>query len=112
MLHKPLDSVPRRRFLELAAGAAALAAGALPVRTRAADLPHLAETDSAAQALGYREDTRQVSSAQYPKHQPSQECGKCTFYRGVAGAEWGPCLIFPGKDVHVRGWCMEFVAKQ
>jgi hypothetical protein len=111
-MHTRILSDPRRRrFLGLAAGAAVAASGLLASRARGAALPHLAESDPAAQALGYRESTRDVSSAKYPKHQPSQECGKCNFYRGAAGAEWGPCLIFPGKDVHVRGWCMEYTPK-
>jgi hypothetical protein len=102
----------RRRFLELAAGGAALAAGALAPPARAADLPHLGEADPAAQALGYREDTAAVSAAKYPNHRPTQHCGVCNLYKGTGTAQWGPCLIFPGKDVHVRGWCSAFTPKQ
>ncbi|MGH8681316.1 MAG: high-potential iron-sulfur protein [Burkholderiales bacterium] len=107
-----LTDLSRRRFLALAVSTAAAASGVLPTPTRAADLPHLAETDAAAQALGYREDTRKVPSAKYPNHQPAQECGKCNLYKGAAGAQWGPCLIFPGKDVRVQGWCSAFTPRQ
>jgi superoxide dismutase len=47
-----------------------------------------------------------------PNHRPAQACGKCNFYKGVAGAQWGPCLLFPGKAVHVDGWCSAFTPKQ
>lgn len=112
MSSNDLTNLSRRRFIELAAGTAAVASGLLPTPTRAADLPHLAETDPAAQALGYAEDTRKVASAKYPNHQPAQECGKCNLFKGAAGAQWGPCLIFPGKAVHVRGWCSAFTPRQ
>ena len=110
-MHTRIPSDSRRRFLGLAAGAAVAASGLPMTRVRAAALPRLAETDPAAQARGGRGNTREVSSAKYPKHQPSQECGNCNFYRGPSGAEWGPGLIFPGKDVHVGGWCMEYTPK-
>lgn len=97
----------RRRFLKIAAGTAAAAAvvGALPMRANAAGLPHLSPTDPAAQALGYVENTAQVDQAKYPNHKPSQDCSNCNFYRGAAGAPWGPCQLFPGKDVNAKGWC-------
>jgi hypothetical protein len=102
----------RRHFLALAAGSAAVASGLLPMPGRAADLPHLSETDPAAQALGYREETARVDAAKYPNHRPAQECKACNLYKGAAAAEWGPCLIFPGKDVHVRGWCSAYTPRQ
>ncbi len=97
----------RRQFLKLAAGTAAAVAvtAALPRRAQAADLPHLSPSDPAAQALGYVENTAQVNQAKYPNHKPSQDCGNCNFYQGAAGAQWGPCQLFPGKAVHVKGWC-------
>jgi hypothetical protein len=101
----------RRRFLELAAGSAVVASGPLPVLGRAADLPHLNESDPTAQALGYREDTTKVSATRYPNHRPAQNCGRCNFYKGTGAAQWGPCLIFPGKAVHVRGWCSAYAPR-
>jgi hypothetical protein len=109
--HDPTNP-SRRRFLERAAGSAAVAAGLLSRASRAAELPHLAETDPAAQPLGYHADTRTVPAGKYPNHRPTQACGKCNFYKGVAGAQWGPCLLFPGKAVHVDGWCSAFTPKQ
>ena len=101
----------RRHFIALAAGSAAVASGLLPMPGRAAELPHLSETDPAAQALGYSEETTKVSSAKYPKHQPAQDCDRCNLYKGSAGAQWGPCLIFPGKAVHLQGWCSAFTPR-
>lgn len=110
MTIRDADHSARRRFLALAAGAA-VAPGLLATAARAADLPHLEETDSAAKALGYHLDNRKVPADKYPQHRPGQECGKCNLYKGVAGAQWGPCLIFPGKAVHVDGWCTAFTPK-
>lgn len=97
----------RRYFLK-----AVFAAAAFPAGASAADLPHVALSDPTAQALGYQEDTRKVQAAKYPKHQPAQQCSKCSLFQGAAGAEWGPCAIFPGKSVHASGWCSAFTAKQ
>jgi len=101
----------RRRFLELAAGTVAVAAGLSSRPARAADLPHLTESDPTAKALGYREDSRKVVASKYPNHKPGEECGKCNLYKGAPGAQWGPCQIFPGKDVHVKGWCSAFTPR-
>jgi hypothetical protein len=101
----------RRRFFVRAA-AVAIASGLRAAPALAADLPHLAETDPAAQALGYVDDTGRVPPGKYPKHQAAQECDRCNLYQGAAGAQWGPCLIFPGKAVHAGGWCSAYTPKQ
>ena len=68
------DAESRRRFLKLAAGAAAaaaaLAVGSLPRLARAADAPHVAESDPTAKALGYVEDAgnhQDAAAADYRK---------------------------------------------
>jgi len=104
-------NLPRRRFIEIAAGTAAVASGLLPALAHAADLPHLSATDPTAKSLGYNPETKNVPSSKYANHRPTQECGNCNLYTGAAGAEWGPCQIFPGKAVHARGWCSAYVAK-
>ncbi len=103
------SNLSRRRFIQLAATAAA-ASSLLTTAARAADLPRLDPTDPAAQALGYELDTRTVSSSAYPSHGPMQECGTCNFYKGSAGAEWGLSLIFRGKDVSLQGWCSAYIS--
>ncbi len=106
MSKRPNDP-SRRRFLEMTAGTAAAfaIAGVLPRRAHAAALPHLTPANPQAKALGFVENTAQVNQAKYPNHKPSQDCGNCTFYQGAAGTPWGPCAIFKGYDVPVRGWC-------
>lgn len=110
-LNRPTNT-SRRRFLELTAGCAVAGSSLLPAISVAADLPHLSMTDPAAKALGYNDDTKKVPSAKYASHTAAQECGKCKFYQGARGAQWGPYMIFPGKAVHVSGWCSAFSARQ
>lgn len=100
----------RRRFLQLAGGAAAAVAllGALPRRVWAA-LPHLnAATNATAKAMKYVEDDTKAG----PPHKPGQDCAACMHYSGKPGDAYGPCAIFPGFDVHSKGWCSAFVAKK
>ncbi|MBZ0223857.1 MAG: high-potential iron-sulfur protein [Dokdonella sp.] len=96
----------RRGFLKTASvgAGAALAISVLPSLGRAEDLPHLQVTDPTAQALGYVEDTAQVDDKKYPNHKTTQDCANCKFYQGTGG-EYGPCQLFPGKSVHMKGWC-------
>lgn len=106
------STLSRRRFIEITAGGVVVAAAALSRPARAAELPPLNPQDPVAQALGYSPDTTEVLAAKYPNHKPSQACGTCTFFKGEAGAQWGPCPLFPGKEVHVTGWCSAYTAKQ
>lgn len=99
----------RRRFLKLAGGAAAAVAllGALPRRAWAA-LPHLSITDNAtAKALHYVEDATKAVAP----HKAGQDCSNCMHYQGKPGETYGPCAIFPGFDVHSKGWCAGYQAK-
>jgi len=99
----------RRRFLKIAAGtaAAAVVVGTLPRLARAADLPHLSESDPTAKALGYVED---ASATKDPKHKAGDTCANCQFYSG-AGTGFGPCQLFPGKAVSAKGWCVSHAVK-
>ena len=102
-----IDSADRRRFLlRAAAGTAALVSS---VRFAEADehgpsLPKLDESDPTATALGYRHDSNAVDAGKYPNHSAAQNCANCALYQG-AGQAWGPCAIFPGKQVAADGWC-------
>ncbi|HET7930612.1 MAG TPA: high-potential iron-sulfur protein [Rhodanobacteraceae bacterium] len=99
----------RRSFLKLAGGAAAAVTllGALPRRVMAA-LPHLsAATNATAKALHYVEDDTKAPAP----HKPGQDCAACVHYQGKPGDAYGPCAIFPGFDVHSKGWCAGFQAK-
>src|SRR5690606_30196323 len=87
------DLEARRRFLRVAAGTAAAAAivGGLPRFARAADLPHVAETDPTAKALDYVED---ANASKNPKRKPGDICANCQFYTDAKAAPYGPCQLF------------------
>jgi hypothetical protein len=98
----------RRHFLGLAgtaAGAIALAS-ALPRSARADDLPHLTLDDPTAKALNYTEDASKAAGT----HQAGQTCANCNFYQGGTAA-FGPCQLFPGKAVNLKGWCSGYAKK-
>lgn len=67
----------------------------------AADQPKVDPTEPQAQALKYVHES--------PK--PGQNCANCRLYTGAAASAWGPCAIFPGKQVAAAGWCSAWVAK-
>ncbi|MBD8880986.1 MULTISPECIES: high-potential iron-sulfur protein [Rhodanobacter] len=99
----------RRRFLKLAAGttAAVMAIGGLPRVVRAADLPHVDDSDPTAKALGYVEDASKTTD---PKHKAGDACANCQFYSG-GPTGYGPCALFPGKAVNAKGWCVSHSPK-
>ena len=99
----------RRRFLSLLGGIAgsALLLATLPQRSRAADLPHLSDSDPTAKALHYTEDASKAP----PPHKAGQECANCKFFSGTSGQAYGPCQLYPGKSVAAKGWCAGYSAK-
>ncbi len=104
-----MQSSNRRTFmLQIASGGAALAATQLNAQAAPA---RVLETDAQAVALGFKDDTHKVDQAKYPKHTAEEDCVKCNFFSGKAGAPLGPCQIFGGKDVPPGGWCSAFVKK-
>lgn len=38
-------------------------------------------------------------------------CTNCQLWQGGDADEWGPCAIFPGKQVAGAGWCSAWVQK-
>lgn len=105
------DIESRRRFLKAAAGTAAaavVAGGVLPRFARAADLPHVSESDPTAKALGYVEDASKTTD---PKHHAGNNCANCQFYSG-GPTGYGPCQLFPGKSVNAKGWCVSHSTKK
>ena len=100
----------RRRFVKVAAGtaAAAVLVGSLPQLARAADLPHVSESDPTAKALAYVDD---ASKSTNPKHKAGDVCANCQFYSG-GPTGWGPCQLFPGKSVNAKGWCVSHTLKK
>ena len=111
--------VSRRRFITIAAGAAAtlpLASLMSALPANASDMPKLAEDDPQAAALGYKHDATAVDTAKFPKRAgdagATQFCNNCQLFQAGADDEWGPCSIFPGKAVAGKGWCNAWVPKQ
>jgi hypothetical protein len=104
------DIESRRRFLKAAAGTAAAAVmiGGLPRFARAADLPHVSESDPTAKALGYVEDASKTTDA---KRKAGDTCANCQFYTG-GPTGFGPCQLFPGKSVSAKGWCVSHAVKK
>ena len=89
----------------ITASAAAIAAGPLVALSSrvgiAADAPRLDPDNAQAKALSYAEMS--------PK--AGQNCANCQLYTGDAAAQWGPCAIFPGRQVASAGWCSAWVKK-
>ena len=61
----------------------------------------LSVDDPTAKALGYVE----VSVV------AGKNCANCNLYTGAAGADAGPCAIFPGKAVTAAGYCNSWIPK-
>jgi hypothetical protein len=78
---------------------------------RAADAPHLTESDPTAQALSYHESAKTVTAKDFPTYQAGQMCSTCAQLTGNAGDPWRPCNIFAGKLVNANGWCKVWVKK-
>lgn len=109
------DCNPGRRGIlrigSLIVTAAAARALIHPVTARGAQPPRLDEKDPQAQALGYRHDASRVDRKKFATYQPGQTCANCQQFQGKAGADWAPCTIFEGKEVHAKGWCSAWVKK-
>ncbi len=67
----------------------------------AADTPKLSPDDPTAKSLEYTHESPDSV----------KRCAKCQFYTGAADAEWGPCVIFPGKLVNAEGLCKSWYQK-
>jgi High potential iron-sulfur protein len=111
----PLPYPSRRRFLTALAATGCAGLAVLPLSRSLAQsgssLPHLSEDDPLAKALGYKSDATMVDRGKFPTYKPGQGCATCRFYQGTAGQEFGPCQVFAGKAVSIKGWCVSFSAK-
>ena len=75
-------------------------------------LPHLAENDPQAAALGYKNDAKKVDAKKFANYKAGTDCDDCLQFEGKKGEAWGPCKIFPGKAVNAHGWCSAFQPKK
>jgi len=83
-------------------------ARAVHSHAQAKGLPHLAESDPQASALGYRNDAKQADARRFANYRLGQDCEECVHFKGRQREAWGPCDIFPGKAVNASGWCAAF----
>lgn len=106
-----LSTIPRRKFIQLSAVAAATYL-AIPARdAQAEELPHLAEDDPTALAMKYTHDAASVDPATRSNPAADQDCANCALIQGADGDAWRPCQIFPGKVVAAAGWCSVWAPK-
>jgi hypothetical protein len=97
----------RRQFMIFtAAGAASLA---LNGKVQAQAM--LSLTDPQAIAMGYVTDHLNVDKKRYPKFVAGSHCGSCQIYQSTPDSTFGPCPLFPGKQVAGNGWCSAFQQK-
>ena len=98
-----MSKLSRRNVLRLTGCTVAMVplSSILGSRAMAADMPDVDPADPAAMGLGYV----------HASETADQNCSNCQLYTGVDGDEWGPCGIFPGKNVNAMGWCKAWVMK-
>ncbi len=92
----------RREILSLSA--AAIVSGPMLALTsqlaNASEAPQVDPDGAQAKALSYT----------HTSAKPEQNCMNCQLYAD-ADAAWGPCAIFPGKQVAGAGWCSAWVKR-
>ena len=106
-----MSTIPRRKFIQLSAVAAAGTFALSDRSARADDLPHVAEDDPMAMAMKYTNDTSTVDPAARNNPAADQSCANCALVQGADGEAWRPCQIFPGKSVAAAGWCSVWAPK-
>ena len=106
-----MSTIPRRKFIQLSAVAAAGYLVQSGREARAEDLPHLSADDPMAQAMKYTEDASAVDAASRTNPAADQTCANCALLQGADGEAWRPCQIFPGKVVAAAGWCSVWAPK-
>ena len=106
-----MSTIPRRKFIQLSAVAAAGVMVQPGRKAIAGDLPKLSPDDPMAQAMKYTHDASTVDAASRANPAPEQNCANCALIQGNDGDEWRPCQIFPGKAVAAKGWCQVWAPK-
>lgn len=96
--------VSRRKVIAWGSG---LAVGAVIPVTVTAEAPKVDEQDPTAKAVAYVHDASQTSN---PAFKAGSNCANCALYK-TPDADWGPCVLFPGKAVAGKGWCQAWAAR-
>jgi hypothetical protein len=102
-MESKMKTITRRQLLG-ATASAIVAAPLLNLVSRsadAADAPRVDPEDPQAKALSYVHQSPKAENV----------CANCQLYNGSADADWGPCAIFPGKQVASAGWCSAWVKR-
>lgn len=110
MTEKTVNLLSRRRFVQIIGGSAigGLAASEIAFADGHAKVN---PEDAQPKALGYVEDATTADAAKFPNYAEGNMCSKCALYSGGDGKDYGPCGIFPGKEVSASGWCSAFAPK-
>jgi hypothetical protein len=98
-----MKNISRRKLLG-ATVTAILSAPMLNLLSRsvvAAESPPVDPDDAQAKALSYTHTS--------PKS--DQKYSNCQLFAAAADSQWGPCAIFPGKQVANAGWCSAWVKR-
>jgi hypothetical protein len=74
-------------------------------------MPLVNPAEPAAVTLGYVELASRADVARFPKYAAGQGCASCALYAGLPGAASGPCPLFGGRQVSVKGWCSGYLKK-
>ena len=98
-----MHNISRRKLL----GATATAIISAPM------LNLLVRNASASETPPVDPDSDQARALSYTHTSPKsdQKCANCQLFSAGADAEWGPCAIFPGKQVANAGWCSAWVKR-
>ena len=96
-----MKNLNRRQFLGSGVALAVISPSLLFFSREAvsSDVPRLDPDNPQAKALSYVHESPN----------PDNVCANCQLYTGAADSEWGPCAIFPGKQVAAGGWCSAWV---
>lgn len=109
MTAKSINVLSRRRFVQLVGGTAI--GGIAATQTAAADgHAKVNPEDAQPKALGYVEDAATVDKEKFAQFTDGSMCSGCKLYSGADGKDYGPCGIFPGKEVSSKGWCSAYQA--
>ena len=104
----------RRDFLKhgsLAVISLAMLTRTLPSSAQAKALPHVAEDDPTAAALGYRHDAAKVDKKKFANWQAGKDCDDCVqFVAGEGPKVAGSCKVVAGV-ISPHGYCLAFTPK-
>jgi len=106
-----MNTIGRRKFIQLSVVAAATGLATGNRAAHASDLPQLAEDDAMAKSMKYTHDASTVDASTRANPAADQTCDNCALVQGNDGDAWRPCQIFPGKAVNAKGWCAVWAPK-